>query len=52
MEVQQTNDKMGHSSYRKNLLDAMAKSSIKYVNYHKDATKPETSSMLVPDHHR
>jgi len=49
MEVQQTNDNHGQSLYRQNLLDAMATSSIKYLNRDLDAIKFEDSSMLAQD---
>lgn len=52
MEVQQNSDKLGQSSYRLNLLDAMAKSSIKYLKHHVDATKSEALSMPAQDHQR
>jgi hypothetical protein len=43
MELQLNNDRLAQSLYRKNLLDAIAKSSIKYTFFHKDVKTLEDS---------
>jgi hypothetical protein len=52
MELQSTNNRLGQSSYRQNLLDTMAKSSIKYIYFYLDVIKLEVSYMLVQVHLR
>jgi len=52
MELQLTNDRLAQSSYRQNLLHAMAKSSIKYTCFHKGASRLEDSYMRDQEHRR
>ena len=52
MELQITNERLAQSSYRQNLLEVMAKSSIKYTCFHKDVNRLEDSYRQGQDHRR